>query len=43
MFVNDYSAVKEEQAPYNPEDNGDGMFIVVVVVVVTMKDERMRH
>ena len=31
VFVNDYSAVKEEQAPYNPEDTGDGMFVVVVV------------
>ena len=25
VFVNDYSAVKEEQAPYNPDNAGDGM------------------
>lgn len=25
VFVNDYSAVKEEQAPYNPDNVGDGM------------------
>lgn len=25
VFVNDYSAVKEEQAPYHPDNAGDGM------------------
>lgn len=25
MFINDYSAVKEEQQEYSPEDNGDGL------------------
>lgn len=39
VFVNDYSAVKEDQAEYTPEEGSDGKLLSVSSVDIMMIDD----
>ncbi|KAK1855336.1 galactose-1-phosphate uridylyltransferase [Colletotrichum chrysophilum] len=43
VFVNDYSAVKEDQAEYKPEEGSDGRLLSVSYVDIMIDDIRPRR